>query len=121
MSLIDRVGTWDRRTGYVLRIAAGKLFDAVLNRTLVDTSDTFTLSARAYQNDAAVAPTALTGSSAVAWVWSGSAQQWAVELPYDAPNMNGITTVRVVATLTANSITHDLMDAVVKFTKADGR
>lgn len=120
MSIVDRLGTWDRRTGYVLTIAAGKLTDAVLNRALVD-GDAFTMSARAFTNDGAVTPTALAGASAVAWTWSPGASQWYAELPYVAGSFDALTSVRVVATLTAAAITHDLMDAVVRFTKADGR
>jgi hypothetical protein len=120
MSTVHRISTWDRRTGYVLRIAAGKLTDAILGRALVD-GDAFTMSARAFTDDGAVVPTALSGASAVAFVWSASAGQWAAELPYVAASMDALPTVRVVATLTANSVTHDLMDATVTFTRADGR
>jgi hypothetical protein len=120
MSTVNRISTWDRRTGYVLRIAAGKLTDAILGRALVD-GDAFTMSAQAFTDDGAVTPTALAGASAVSFAWSATANQWAAELPYVAGSMDALATVRVVATLTANGTTHDLMDATVTFTRADGR
>lgn len=120
MSTVNRISTWDRRTGYVLRIAAGKLTDAILGRALVD-GDAFAMSARAYQDDGAVTPTALAGASAVSFAWSAAAGQWAAELPYVAGSMDTLSTARVVVTLTAGGVTHDLMDATVTFTRADGR
>lgn len=119
MSVVDRLDTWDRRTGYVLAIAAGKLTDAVLGRALVD-GDAFTMAARAYVNDTATTPGPITGASSVAFAWQAGTGRWVAELPYVGA-FDTLAGVRVIATLTANSVTHDLMDATVRMTRADGR
>jgi hypothetical protein len=118
-SPIQRLDTWARRTGYVLSIPAGQLYDDILARPLTD-ADSFTLAARAWADDDLPVPTAITGASSVALTWSAATQRWVCELPY-VTAFNALPSVRVIATITAGGATHDLMDARVTFVKADGR
>lgn len=115
-SSIERIGTWARRNSYVLKIAAGQLYDDVLGRALVN-GDAFTMGARAYVDNDLVTPTTISGVGQQSFSWTGT--QWLCELPY-ASAFDTLATVRVIATLTAGSVTHDLMDARVTIVKADG-
>lgn len=117
MSTMPRLGTWDRRASLAVTIRAGLLTDQ--GRVLVST-DPITLQARAYLDDGAVTPTPLAGAISVPLGWSASAAQWAADLPYLAA-MDALASVRVVVTITAGGVTHDLMDARAVFVKADGR
>jgi len=119
MSQTYRGGQWDRRTGFVASIPAGRLTDAILGRALID-GDAFSLSARAWVDDGLTTPTAITGADAVGLAWSPAASQWAAELPYVSA-LNALDGVRVIVTLTAGGVTHDLMDASFSFRRADGR
>lgn len=119
MSQIHRRGLWDRRTGFVARIPAGRLTDAILGRALID-GDAFTLSARAFAATDSASPVPITGANPATLTWSPDASQWAAELPYLAA-FDALEAVRVIVTLTAGGTTHDLMDASVSFVRADGR
>jgi hypothetical protein len=115
---IERVILWDRGNDLALAHLLSELVDDL--GVPLTQGDVSAMEARVYTAGTAEPPVAMAGRSAVTMTFDGTRNAWRGSLQYGS-DLDALSEVRVIVTVTVASRTQRLMDAQARFARPDGR